>query len=315
MLHTSFRIGKQDMTELIKINWVASSVDFLLPASLVEGEEALGVCVLDQPAPPVEFSCYCISIHLLRASPAEGIPLILRGARAPFVEVGWSTVHPFLVQIQLAHVQGLVLRAGLGIYRGHGLSPHFDVLGGGPADGRGHLQGLPPRLALARKPFFLIAIVAEVSKHRPVLPLHLAGWKERVLGDGLPVFPQKLVFLGELEDLSIPILNSEFGLLELLPQVFVAFEQFPHHIDALDEPLRYVAVVVHLGVVADLFPERGTGHVHLELLFAVHPGVQAGVIVSLGTVLQLIEKFDVFVGLDQLRADLLKLPPEFEDLL
>ena len=149
MLHTSFRIGKQDMTELIKINWVACSVDFLLPASLVEGEEALGVCVLDQPAPPVEFSCYCISIHLLRASPAEGIPLILRGARAPFVEVGRRTIHPLLVQIQFTHVEGFVLRAGLGVYRGHGLSAHLDILGGGSTDGRGHLEGLPPRLALA----------------------------------------------------------------------------------------------------------------------------------------------------------------------
>ena len=241
---------------------MACSVDFLLPAPLVEGEEALGVCVPDQPASPVEFSRDRISVHLLGTSPTEGIPLVLRGARAPFVEVGRRTIHPLLVQIQFAHVEGFVLRAGLGVYRGHGLSAHLDILGGGSTDGRGHLEGLPPRLALARKPFFLVAIVAEVSKRRFVLPLHLAGW-ERVLSDGLPILPQKLILLGELEYLSISILNSELSLLQLFPQIFIAFEQFPHHVYALDKSLRDVAVVVHLRVIANFFPERGTGHVHL----------------------------------------------------
>lgn len=72
---------------------------------------------------------------------------------------------------------------------------------------------------------------------------------------------EELVFPGELENLDVSLVDVPVGDLQLLPQLLVAFEQFPHHVDALDQSLGNVVIVHRVYFLVQLLLE----HRHRQL--------------------------------------------------
>lgn len=66
-----------------------------------------------------------------------------------------------------------------------------------------------------------------------------------------------LVFSGEFVNFNIFFLVSLVGSLELFPQLFITFEQFPHHIYALHQSLRELIISrIVLVISLAVFPAK-----------------------------------------------------------